>query len=322
MKSSKQKHIGVLVGSLRRGSFSRKLANALIARAPAGFECEIIEISELPLYDEDLDASPPPAWLAFRKAIRSCQALLFVTPEYNRSVPGCLKNATDVGSRPEGDNVFAGLPAAVVSVSPYSLGGFGANHALRQNFVYLDLAVMQQPEAYVGDVSDVMDEDGKITNEKTDALLTELMQAFERWIQAVGGRAEEDFDAFLARREGISGEYINGNPGQLLDISTTNDPATFFPPSGDIVQGFSKVNAANEQGAKAFATGSVGRFEVLQSGSSGGLGFWTGIQDAEVMMKGKEKPVTMRLRTTEVFRVEQGAWKLVHRHADMGRSHK
>jgi len=320
MKSSERKYVGVLVGSLRRGSLSRKLANALIARAPAGLECEIIEISELPLYNEDLEASAPPAWLAFRKAIRSCHALLFVTPEYNRSVPGCLKNATDVGSRPQGENVFAGLPAAVVSVSPYSLGGFGANHALRQSFVYLDLAVMQQPEAYVVNVKDVMDENGKITNEKTDALLTEFMHAFERWTQALGGRAEEGFAAFLARREAVSGEYINGHPGQLLELSTTRDPATFFPPNGEVVQGSSNVNAANEQGAKAFATGSVGRFEVLQSGSSGGLGFWTGIQHAEVMMKGKQQPVSMQLRTTEVFRVEQGAWKLVHRHADMRRS--
>ena len=106
--------------------------------------------------------------------------------------------------------MFAGLPAAVVSVSPYSLGGFGANHALRQSFVYLDLAVMQQPEAYVVNVKDVMDENGKITNEKTDALLTEFMHAFERWTQALGGRAEEGFAAFLARREAVSGEYING----------------------------------------------------------------------------------------------------------------
>jgi NAD(P)H-dependent FMN reductase/ketosteroid isomerase-like protein len=322
MTSLKQKHVGVLVGSLRRDSFSRKVASALIARAPGAFECELIEIGDLPLYNEDLDAAPPAAWTAFREAIRSCQALLFVTPEYNRSVPGCLKNATDVGSRPEGENVFAGLPAAIVSVSPYSLGGFGANHALRQSFVYLDLAVMQQPEAYVGGVGDVMDAHGTISNKKTDALLTEFMQAFERWAGAVGAGAKESFDAFLTRREAISGDYIGGKPEPLLSISTTSDPATFFPPSGDRLQGAAKVNAANEQGAKAFAPGSVGRFEVMQSGSSGALGFWTGIQHAEVLMKGKDKPVSMQLRTTEVFRVEQGAWKLIHRHADMGRSDK
>jgi ketosteroid isomerase-like protein len=216
--------------------------------------------------------------------------------------------------------VFAGLPAAIVSVSPYSLGGFGANHALWQSFVYLDLAVMQQPEAYVGNVSDLMDANGTITNEKTDTFLTAFMQAFERWTNAVGGGVEESFDAFLARREAISGEYISGKPAPLLGISTKSDPATLFPPSGDLVQGASKVNAANEQGAKAFANGSVGRFEVMQSGSSGGLGFWSGLQQAEVMMNGKDKPVSMQLRTTEVFRAEQGAWKLIHRHADLGRS--
>ena len=302
----KQKHIGVLVGSLRRDSFSRKLASALIARAPAAFDCALIEIADLPLYNEDLEAAPPAAWSAFREAIRS----------------GCLKNATDVGSRPEGKNVFAGLPAAIVSVSPYSLGGFGANHALRQSFVYLDLAVMQQPEAYVGDVGDVMDAQGTITNEKTDVLLTEFMHAFERWAGAVGVGAKESFEAFLTRREAISGDYIGGKWEPLLDISTMSDPATFFPPSGDRLQGASKVNAANQQGAKAFAPGSVGRFEVLQSGSSGALGFWTGIQHAEVMMKGKDKPVSMQLRTTEVFRAEQGVWKLIHRHADIGRGDK
>lgn len=317
MTPSKQQHIGVLVGSLRRDSFSRKLARALIARAPAAFDCEIIEIGDLPLYNEDLEASAPATWIAFRKAIRACDALLFVTPEYNRSIPGCLKNATDVGSRPQNENVFAGLPAAVVSVSPYSLGGFGANHALRQNFVYLDLAVMQQPEAYVGHAGDLMDEDGAITNEKTDAFLGEFMQAFERWVRAAGARAEETFEELLARRETISGEYISGDPEPLLGISTTSDPATFFPPSGDRVQGASNVNATNKQGANAFAPGSAGRFEVMQSGSSGGLGFWTGVHHADVMMKGKDKPVAMQLRTTEVFRVEEGVWKLIHRHADM-----
>ncbi len=316
MPTSKKTRVGVLIGSLRRGSFSRKVAKALIARAPAGLECEIIEIANLALYNEDLDSKPPAAWVAFRKAVAACDALLFVTPEYNRSIPGCLKNATDIGSRPEGENVFAGLPAAVVSVSPYALGGFGANHALRQSFVYLDLAVMPQPEAYIGDIEDRMDGHGKITSRETDGFLRKLMQAFARW--ATSRRtAEEGFEAFLERREKVSFDYINGEPGPLLEISTTTDPATFFPPSGDRVHGAATVNAANKKGAKAFTTGNKGHFEVMQSGSSGGLGFWTGVQHATLKMKGKAQPVTMLLRTTEVFRVEKGAWKLVHRHADM-----
>jgi NAD(P)H-dependent FMN reductase/ketosteroid isomerase-like protein len=321
MTPLKPKQVGVLVGSLRRGSFSRKLAKALIARAPAGLDCKIIEIADLALYNQDLDASPPAPWVAFRMAVKACDALLFVTPEYNRSIPGCLKNATDIGSRPEGKNVFAGLPAAVVSVSPYSVGGFGANHALRQSFVYLDLAVMQQPEAYVGNVGDVMDGRGTITRKETDAFLTRFMQAFGRWASS-GPAPEEDFDAFLARREKISLEYINGKPARLLEISTASDPATFFPPSGDRIQGAAKVSAANKKGAKAFGAGSTGSFEVLQSGSSGGFGFWTGVHHAKVVLRGKETPVPMQLRTTEVFRAEDGAWKLVHRHADMAEAKK
>lgn len=316
MTSSKWKNVGVLVGSLRSGSYSRKLAKALVARAPDALDCKIIEIGDLPLYNEDLDATPPAPWVSFRAAVKACDALLFVTPEYNRSVPGCLKNATDIGSRPEGKSVFAGLPAAIVSVSPYSLGGFGANHAMRQTFVYLDLAVMQQPEAYVGEIKNLMDSRGKITSAKTDAFLTNFMKAFERWASSVR-TIEEDFDAFLIRREKVSLEYINGNAEPLLSLSTTDDPATFFPPSGDRVQGAAHVNASNEKGATAFGNGSTGKFEIMQSGSSGGFGFWTGVQHARVVMKGKPTAVPMQLRTTEVFRVEDGEWKLVHRHADM-----
>jgi NAD(P)H-dependent FMN reductase/ketosteroid isomerase-like protein len=314
---SKPKNVGVLIGSLRSGSFSRKLAKALIARAPAKLQCRIIEIGDLPLYNEDLDAAPPPPWKAFRKAVQACDAVLFVTPEYNRSMPGCLKNATDIGSRPEGQSVFAGLPAAVVSVSPYSQGGFGANHALRQSFVYLDLAVMQQPEAYVGNVAKLMDAHGAITRKDTDAFLRDFMRAFERWI-ATAQTAEEPFEAFLERRERISNQYIQGEAAPLIGISTPTDPATFFPPGGDRITGVAKVNAANKKGAKAFGKGSVGRFEVLQSAASGGLAFWTGVQHADMAMAGKKARVAMQLRITEVFRAEDGEWKLVHRHADKG----
>lgn len=311
-----RKQVGVLVGSLRRGSLSRKVAKALISRSPAGLDCKIIEIGELALYNDDLESSPPAPWVEFREAVGRCDALLFVTPEYNRSVPGCLKNATDVGSRPEGKSVFAGLPAAIVSVSPYAAGGLGANHALRQSFVYLDLAVMQQPEAYIGNVKEVVNPHGAITNDETDAFLTNFMLMFERWATCTS-TAKEPFEAFLIRREAVSGDYINGNAQPLLEISTVRDPATFFPPNGQRVHGAAQVNANNAKGVDAFAAGSTGHFEVMQSGSSGGLGFWTGIQHAKVIMKGKDAPVVMQLRTTEVFRVEEGGWKLVHRHADI-----
>jgi NAD(P)H-dependent FMN reductase/ketosteroid isomerase-like protein len=313
---SRSRKVGVLVGSLRRGSYSRMLAKALVERAPATLRCEFIEIAELPLYNEDLDATPPAAWVAFRQAIKACDALLFVTPEYNRSLPGCLKNATDIASRPQGESVLAGLPAAVVSVSPYSMGGFGANHALRQSFVYLDLRVMQQPEAYVANVRTLMDETGRIISAETDAFLIRFMKAFDEWSASARAPAE-DFDGFLARREAISGQYIQGHWQALRAIATDTDPATLFPPHGERVAGAAAVNAAHEHGAQAFRPGSTGRFEVLQSGSAGDLGFWTGIQHAQVRMAGQDAAVPMRLRTTEIFRLEDGAWKLVHRHADL-----
>ena len=223
MNASRSRNVGVLVGSLRRGSYSRMLAKALVERAPASLRCTFIEIAELPLYNEDLDAAPPPAWVKFREAIKACDALLFVTPEYSRSLPGCLKNAADVASRPPGESVLAGLPAAVVSVSPYSMGGFGANHALRQAFVYLDLRVMQQPEAYVANVRTLMDETGRIISAETDAFLSRFMKAFDEW-SASARTPDEDFDAFLARREAISAQYIQGH-WQALRASDRAGPA-------------------------------------------------------------------------------------------------
>jgi NAD(P)H-dependent FMN reductase/ketosteroid isomerase-like protein len=279
---------------------------------------EVIEIGDLPLYNEDLDAAPPAAWQRFRAEVAAVDALLFVTPEYNRSVPGCLKNATDVGSRPEGENVFDGLPAAIVSVTPYSLGAFGANHALRQSFVYLNLRVMQQPEAYIGKAAELLGKTGKITDATADGLLRQFGAAFADWIERAG-RAGPDFEAFLREREAVSNTYIGGSPDALLKLAVCHDPATFFSPRGENVEGAMAVRAAHEAGAKAFAPGSEGHFEILQSGASGQLGFWTGIQHATVRFAGKPEPVTMALRTTEVFRLEGGDWKLCHRHADMGK---
>jgi NAD(P)H-dependent FMN reductase/ketosteroid isomerase-like protein len=318
MTQTSRARVGVLVGSLRRGSYSRKIADALIARAPAPLACHIIEIGKLPLYNEDLDPKPPREWTAFREQLRACDALLFVTPEYNRSIPGCLKNATDIGSRPQGENVFDALPAAIVSVSPYRTGAFGANHALRQNFVYLNLRVMQQPEAYIGEVAGLLGKDGAVTNSKTDKILCSFMAAFDKWIAIARSPSAETFDAFMKRREAISGDYIGGDAAPLLAICAPDDPATFFPPNGKHISGADAVRKANKEGAKAFTGESRGRFEVLQSGSSGEFAFWTGIQHAKVAMVGKDKPVVMKLRTTEVFRLENGEWKLVHRHADFG----
>lgn len=178
--------VAILVGSLRRDSLSRKVAGALTTLAPAALRCSQVEIGDLPLYNEDLDGrDPPPSWTRFRSQLSQAQAVLFVTPEYNRSVPGGLKNAIDVGSRPEGKSVFRGLAAGVVSVTPYKLGAFGANHALRQSLVFLDMPVLQQPEVYVGGAGALFDEAGALRNEETNALFTAFMKAFGEWIATI-----------------------------------------------------------------------------------------------------------------------------------------
>ena len=176
--------VAVLVGSLRKDSFNRKMARALVALAP-GLQMEIVEIGDLPPYNQDVeDASPKPAaWLAFRDRIRAADAVLFVTPEYNRSVPGSLKNAIDVGSRPYGQSVWSGKPAGVVSLSPGALGAFGANHHLRQSLVFLDMHPLQQPEMYIGGAASLFDQDGRIAVDTTRQLAERFIQAFEQWIE-------------------------------------------------------------------------------------------------------------------------------------------
>lgn len=178
-----RKKIAVIVGSLRKGSYSRKMAKALIQLAPSSLECEIVEIGGLPLYDQDLDNSPPAAWTEFREIVRKCDGVLFVTPEYNRSVPGVLKNALDVGSRPYGKSAWAGKPGAVMSVSPGAIGGFGANHHLRQSLVFLDVPAMPQPEAYIGRAADLFNEAGELTNASTREFAEKFMAAFAAWVE-------------------------------------------------------------------------------------------------------------------------------------------
>ena len=180
--ASSSYRVAVIVGSLRKASLSRKLANALLRAAPPALAFDTVEIGDLPLYNEDLERDAPAAWTRFRKAVRACDGVLFVTPEYNRSVPGCLKNALDVGSRPYGHSVFSGRPAAVVSQSPGAMGGFGANHALRQSLVFLDMPALQQPEAYISDIAKLFNEAGDVTDARTQAFLASIMQAFAAWL--------------------------------------------------------------------------------------------------------------------------------------------
>jgi len=181
-----QKKIAVLVGSLRKESFNRKMAKALMKVSPDSLGLEIIEIGGLPLYNQDLDDNPPTAWSEFRERLKKFDGFLFVTPEYNRSVPGVLKNAIDVGSRPYGKNSWAGKPGAVVSVSPGAIGGFGANHHLRQSLVFLNVPAMPQPEAYIGKAGDLFDERGDLFNESTREFAVKFMNAFAAWIEANG----------------------------------------------------------------------------------------------------------------------------------------
>jgi chromate reductase, NAD(P)H dehydrogenase (quinone) len=182
-------NVAVLVGSLRSESLSRKLALNICARAEPRLEGVLLEIGDLPLYNQDLDNAPPASWERLRGQVRAAQAILFVTPEYNRSVPGVLKNAIDVASRPAGKNSFNGKPAAVISQTPHSLGAFGANHALRQCCVYLNMPLMQQPEAYISGSAALLDEAGRVKSEDTAKFLDGFIEAFAAWIAKVNAGA-------------------------------------------------------------------------------------------------------------------------------------
>ena len=177
------RNVAVVVGSIRRDSFNRKLALALQKFSPDGLKLNIAEIGGLPLYNQDDDANPPAPSVAFKKQIQDADAVLFVTPEYNRSVPGVLKNAIDIASRPYGHSAWNGKPAGVVTVSPGAIGGFGANHHLRQSLVFLNMPVLQQPEAYIGGAGDLFDEAGGVKKPDTKKFLDTFLAAFAAWVE-------------------------------------------------------------------------------------------------------------------------------------------
>lgn len=178
--------IAILVGSLRKGSLNRKVARSICAIRGDNLDCSMIEIGDLPLYDEDLDSNPPEQWVRFRQQVSEADGVLFVSPEYNRGIPGVLKNAIDVGSRPYGQSVFDKKPAAIVTSSPGSIGGFGSNHQIRQAAVYLNMPVMAQPEAYLGNVSDdSFDESGSLREGPLKELVTGLAHAFAGWVETI-----------------------------------------------------------------------------------------------------------------------------------------
>ncbi len=178
-----KKKIAVIVGSLREGSYNKKLALDAIKLQPDTLDMEIVEIGQLAHYNEDLDNNNPPAeWVEFRKKIKEADGYLFFTPEYNRSIPGVLKNAIDVASRPYGQNNWGGKPGAVVSSSISALGGEAANHVLRQPMVFVDVYMMQQPEAYIGNTTTLFNEQGEIANPDTRGFLDNWLKAFEAWV--------------------------------------------------------------------------------------------------------------------------------------------
>lgn len=178
-----EKIIGILVGSLRKDSYNRKIANFVINNAPKGFTFKLIEIADLPLYNQDYDEASPAVYTKFRDEVKSVDAVLFVTPEHNRSVPAALKNALDVASRPWGQNVWDSKPGGVISVSIGAIGGFGANHHLRQSLSFLNVPTLQQPEAYVGSISDAdFDKNGNLTNERTAKFIKSYIDAFVKWV--------------------------------------------------------------------------------------------------------------------------------------------
>lgn len=180
-------NIAVIVGSLRKASLSRKLAYALAEIAPAQLKFDVVEIGHLPHYNQDFDENPPSAFVEFHERIKSADGVLFITPEYNRSIPGVLKNALDVASRPYGASAWNGKPGAVVSTSIGPLGGFGANHHLRQSLVCLNVPTMAQPEAYIGSADQLFDSSGKLTDERTRAFLPKFIQAYASWVVANAG---------------------------------------------------------------------------------------------------------------------------------------
>lgn len=177
------KVIGLIAGSLRKESFSKKIAKALVPMAPEGFEFKVISIDNLPVYNQDFDDynQVPESYVIFRNEIKNIDGVIFITPEHNRSVPAALKNALDIGSRPAGNSVWDKKPGAVFSNSPGNLSAFGANHHLRQSLVFLNIPAMQQPEVYLPHINKVWDENGNLNDEDTRDFLQKAVNAYIEW---------------------------------------------------------------------------------------------------------------------------------------------
>lgn len=185
MTEQKQKML-VLLGSFRRGAYTQSIADYVVSVFSDTYELEFPSLIELPLFCQGYDDEgiAPEEWKAFRAQVAACDAVLFITPEHNRSYPAVLKNALDIASRPAGQSVWTGKPAAIISHSPGRIGGALGNQHLRQPLSFLNLRLMAQPEMYVSDVSTLLNEEGTLSDEPTQRHLRGFVAAFEMWIAA------------------------------------------------------------------------------------------------------------------------------------------
>jgi len=230
----------------------------------------------------------------------------------------CRNDMTTLSAGPESGSprsVWDGKPAGIVSVTPYQLGAFDANHAIRQTLVFLNMPAMQQPEAYIGGAGELFDKDGSLKSDDTRKFLAKFMASLSHWVTTLVATAPTSaFDQFISRRHAVAAAYSNGDAAALDAIVAREGEATFFPPNGGCVSGVDEVSTRYDRDAKSFSRGSKTKLDIFQSSASGELGFWTGFQDFEGKIGGRE--LKMRLRITELFRLAGGEWKLIHRHAD------
>jgi chromate reductase len=168
-------------GSLRKGSYNKSLLNAALELVPEDARLEIFNLDGIPPFNQDLEEKPPAKVKEFKKKIRDADAILIATPEYNYSIPGVLKNAIDWASRPYGDNAFEGKPVAIMSASGGMLGGARAQYHLRQTFVFLDMHPINRPEVIVPSAYEKIDEEGRVSDEKTKQKIGELLKNLVAW---------------------------------------------------------------------------------------------------------------------------------------------
>ena len=176
-------NVVVIAGSLRKESFSLKIANALAKLAPATLKLDVVSLDGISFFNQDLEATPPADWVALREKIQKSDGVLFVTPEYNRSIPGVLKNAIDVASRPYGKSSLLGKPIGIISNSPGPLGGVSAAKHLQNVLPGISGPIMGQPEIYLNGIGDAFDDKGHLTKESLQKVLQQYIDAFAAFVQ-------------------------------------------------------------------------------------------------------------------------------------------